>query len=199
MKHILTCAVAAALTFVAPAFAQHERVTVYLTNINVTSVAGLAKAKKVAADILLSAGVDVQWKLGGLPRAATGETLQIEFLEDAPPRFATNAMAYATPYLSTGTCIHVFYRRVEHMRSTQIIPSLLGHVMAHEIAHVLQGIARHSGSGVMKANWDTADYDIMAVRSLPFTAEDIELIRNHWASRSTPGPPSSSPRSQPTR
>jgi len=197
MRHLRTIAVATVLTFAAPAFAQQERVTVYLTNINVTNIADLAKAKKVAADILHSAEVDLQWIFGGLPRTVAGETLQIEFLADTPPRFATNAMAYATPYRQGGTCIHIFYRRVEHMSSRQITPVLLGHVMAHEIAHVLQGVARHSDSGVMKTSWDSADYGIMAVHSLPFTAEDIDLIRGHWASRSKTRPASSNPVSRP--
>ena len=30
---------------------------------------------------------------------------------------------------------------------------LLGHVLAHEIGHVLQGVARHSATGVMKGRW----------------------------------------------
>jgi hypothetical protein len=193
MRHLRTIAVAAVVTLAPPAFAQQERVTVYLTNINVTDIAVLAKAKKVAADILHPAEVDLLWKFGGLPRTVDAETLQIEFLEDAPPRFAANAMAYATPYRQGGTCIHVFYHRVEHICSRQITPALLGHVMAHEITHVLQGIACHSVSGVMKASWDSADYDIMAVGSLPFTAEDIHLIRDHWVSRITRGPASSNP------
>lgn len=29
-----------------------------------------------------------------------------------------------------------------------------GHVMAHEIAHILKGVSRHSADGVMKAQWD---------------------------------------------
>lgn len=197
MTHLRTIAVASVLTFAAPAFAQQERVTVYLTNINVTALADLATAKKVAADILHSAQVDVQWKFGGQPKTVAGEILQIEFLEEAPPRFGTNAMAYATPYRSSGTCIHVFYRRVQRMRSRQMAPVLLGHVMAHEIAHVLQGVARHSDSGVMKAVWESADYDVMALRPLPFTAEDIDLIRGHWVSRSTPGLASPSPGGRP--
>jgi hypothetical protein len=35
--------------------------------------------------------------------------------------------------------------------------ALLGYVLAHEIGHVLEGLVRHSGAGVMKASWNRAD------------------------------------------
>ncbi|MCX6629969.1 MAG: hypothetical protein NTW28_20320 [Candidatus Solibacter sp.] len=54
---------------------------------------------------------------------------------------------------------------------------LTAHVLVHEIAHVLQRIDRHSDSGVMKAHWSQADYEVMARKPLPLAAEDIILIR----------------------
>jgi hypothetical protein len=47
--------------------------------------------------------------------------------------------------------------------------------MVHEITHVLQGIARHSDSGVMKANWSGEEFQRMRYKSLPFTEEDVVL------------------------
>ena len=58
-----------------------------------------------------------------------------------------------------------------------LVPYLLAHVLVHEIGHILQGIDRHSGSGVMKARWSSADYHEMARLHFGFTQEDIELIR----------------------
>jgi hypothetical protein len=49
--------------------------------------------------------------------------------------------------------------------------------MAHEITHVLQGIVRHSVSGVMKAFWDESDYSQMAWKPLAFTEYDVLLIQ----------------------
>ena len=34
---------------------------------------------------------------------------------------------------------------------------VLGHVLAHQVTHVLQGIARHSAEGLMAALWSTED------------------------------------------
>lgn len=53
---------------------------------------------------------------------------------------------------------------------------LLAHVLAHEITHILEGIARHSQQGLMKAKWDNKDYVRMRERSLKFTPEDVNLI-----------------------
>ena len=54
---------------------------------------------------------------------------------------------------------------------------LLGHVMAHEIAHILQGVARHSERGIMKERWESSDYKQMLKGSLRFTEHDAILIK----------------------
>ena len=54
--------------------------------------------------------------------------------------------------------------------------ALLAHVMAHEIAHVLQGINRHSESGILKARWSDGDCARLASLPLLFTHEDAILI-----------------------
>jgi hypothetical protein len=56
------------------------------------------------------------------------------------------------------------------------VPVLLGHVLAHEITHILQGVARHSAEGVMKAHWTEDDFAEMSFKPLRFTEEDITLI-----------------------
>ena len=38
---------------------------------------------------------------------------------------------------------------------------LLAYIFAHEIAHALQGVGRHSKSGIMKAEWTIDDYRAM--------------------------------------
>jgi hypothetical protein len=49
--------------------------------------------------------------------------------------------------------------------------------MAHEIAHMLQGVSRHSLTGVMKPHWDQDDYAQMAWKPLEFTKGDIILMQ----------------------
>jgi hypothetical protein len=59
---------------------------------------------------------------------------------------------------------------------------LLGHVLVHEITHVLQEVPRHSESGMMKARWEGADFARMRHQTLPFAEEDIRLI-HAWSER----------------
>lgn len=51
-----------------------------------------------------------------------------------------------------------FYDRVLANSRPTGLPFLLGHVLAHEIGHILQGVERHSSAGVMKEKWDYRDY-----------------------------------------
>jgi hypothetical protein len=57
------------------------------------------------------------------------------------------------------------------------VPGLLGHVLAHEIVHVLQGIKRHSDQGLMKARWTREEILQMEKQPLKLTAEDIRIIQ----------------------
>ena len=94
-----------------------------------------------------------------------------------------DALAHAMPY-QAGTLIHLFLDRVAR-KSNQpaFLMALLAHVMAHEIGHVLQQIARHSDEGMMKANWSGKDYQAMERKTLPFAPIDVEFIRDGLAKR----------------
>jgi hypothetical protein len=83
-------------------------------------------------------------------------------------------MAYAKPY--EGVHIEVLYDRMQKVQGRSR-PVLLGHVLAHELTHLLEAIARHSATGVMKAQWDLSDYCQMLRAPLVFTTGDIELIQ----------------------
>ena len=57
------------------------------------------------------------------------------------------------------------------------------HVLVHEITHLLQGIDRHSDTGVMKAHWTGRDFVDMRSSPLPFTGYDVDLIYAGLAKR----------------
>ena len=81
------------------------------------------------------------------------------------------------PYGKTGTSIHILVDRVLSAGSEKLAAVLLGHVMAHELGHVLEGISRHSDSGLMKAHWDDHDFDTMLAGPISFSDADIDLIQ----------------------
>jgi hypothetical protein len=129
------------------------------------------RAKVVSADIFAGIGVKILWHS---PSHCPAEAILITFSNDEPASLLPGALAYALPY--EGTHIVVFYDRVKSKPSN--LSSVLGHAIAHEIAHILQGVTRHSESGLMKANWTGEDYQRMAWKPLPFTDEDVRLIHS---------------------
>jgi hypothetical protein len=77
--------------------------------------------------------------------------------------------------------IVVFYDRVEAVVVNRPFSgsAILGYVFAHEIGHILSGIAVHADRGLMRARWTSSDFYSMAARSLSFAPEDADLIRNN--------------------
>ncbi len=60
---------------------------------------------------------------------------------------------------------------------------LLAHVTVPEIAHILEGIVRHSDTGIMKAKWSDSDYREMQRHPPLFVPEDVRLIQEGLARR----------------
>jgi hypothetical protein len=117
-------------------------------------------------------GVKIDWRTGIY--ACPSDGIVISMSDRTPATLVPDALAYAKPY--EGTHIVVFYDRiVESYRSVRVA-QLLGHVLVHEITHILEGIARHSKSGVMKAFWTEIDYEQMSCKPMNFDREDVELI-----------------------
>jgi hypothetical protein len=129
------------------------------------------RAKAVSSRIFAGIGVKIQWHV--LSKCPT-EGILVTFSNETPASLLPGALAYALPY--EGTHIVVFYDRVKKKPGNG--SCLLGHVIAHEVTHILQGVARHSESGVMKANWTAADYLQMTWEPLQFARQDVSLIQH---------------------
>jgi hypothetical protein len=147
-------------------------------------------AQLIAARILKDAGVQVDFKDGARSCTNQANAIVITVLYRAPVTEPPGRLAYAMPFERTH--IVVFHDRVLAAARTSGMRPLLGHVLAHEIVHVLQGVVHHSPTGVMKAQWDYDDYVEMSRGRLRFTEEDLRLIRMGLANRSPRKPASSS-------
>ena len=142
----------------------------------------LPLAEQTASKMFAEAGVTIDWHRGLMGCPAEGILISLSGLSDhAPADLPLQALAYALPY--EGSHIVIFYDRLQRKVKPAQMSSLLAHVLAHEVTHILQGIHRHSGRGLMKANWDGADYQAMTWKPLPFTPEDIDLIHRGLAAR----------------
>ena len=103
----------------------------------------------------------------------------MDFNATTPEGLETGVVAKAYPYAQGGVRITFFRDRLQTFFNamTSSVGFFLGHLMAHEITHVLQGISRHSETGLMRAHWSPEDYGQMASKLLPLTPYDIKLIR----------------------
>ena len=130
----------------------------------------LPEASKIFAEI----GVRIDW----LPHTRDCDAIEgivVSLSDETPATKYPGAWAYARPY--EGIHIEVFYDRMQKKMGNAGAPRLLAYVLAHEITHILQGVDRHSETGIMKAFWDEGDYFDMGRGRLKFTPSDIRLIR----------------------
>ena len=108
--------------------------------------------------------------------------IAIRLTLDTPNEFKTSVCGFADP--SEGVHITVLYQNLAwSLSKPNFAPVLLAHVLVHEITHILEGVPRHSETGVMKAYWTLDDYYYMQKNTLPFASEDIELIHRGLAQR----------------
>ena len=131
----------------------------------------------LADEIFAGVGVKIDWRHEKSAARSFEHPNAIELMI-APEHSRPHPVAYALPY--EGVHIRVFYDRVEVQPNRA---AMLAHVLVHEITHILQGVVRHSETGMMKAHWTADDVEQMGYSSLPFTALDIALIRSGMARR----------------
>jgi hypothetical protein len=60
---------------------------------------------------------------------------------------------------------------------------MLGHVIAHEAAHMLLPALSHSTEGIMRCEWNPQDFRLAMRREMRFTPAQAELIRNELSKR----------------
>jgi hypothetical protein len=175
----------------ASAFAEEgtcRKVTIYVQGNRFASTP-VTRASKIATAMFAATGIDLQWRIAplGIP-AENGDApivIRMTTGERVPAQPA--AMAYALPFSTGGTSITVFWDQVQKIAgaSYQFQDTLLAHVMVHEITHVLQGLNRHSGTGIMRESWTDRDYFEMKGKPLAFTSVDVEWIQAGLAKRTS--------------
>lgn len=136
-------------------------------------------AQSEASKLLARAAVQVAWMHGR--SCEGGAAIQVHLTIQTPENLLPGALAFCEP--TAGDDIRVLYDRVQSVVSPAHEPQLLAYVLVHEIAHILEGEARHSSTGIMKAQWTPEDYSAMTSGKLAFASEDIELIRNGMTDR----------------
>jgi hypothetical protein len=147
---------------------EQRKVTICM---DTTPTSEVVRAEAQASQMFAGIGVKLDWNCS---KSGLQQAIVISLVARAPENRKPGELAYALPY--EGTHIVILHDRVCKMQPNQV-PAVLAHVLVHEVTHILQGLPRHSKSGVMKAHWDSQDFAQMTWQPLPFTDDDVDLIR----------------------
>ncbi|HTS64153.1 MAG TPA: hypothetical protein VMH28_19155 [Candidatus Acidoferrales bacterium] len=142
-----------------------------------------APGEQLASDIFASIGIRIKWSRRVPPEdqvrreGAVSVDIRGREREDQGGR-----VAEAMPY--EGSKVMIAYGRLRWIELNPLTASkVFAYVLVHEIAHNLQGVARHSDTGIMKSRWTAADYRDMRSGELRFEPYDVQLIQTGLASR----------------
>jgi len=113
----------------------------------------------------------------GNPKGPSHLSLRI-----VPWSFKSNDSVFGVAFLSPegeGTYGNVFYDSVEklHAEWHTDIASVLGHVIAHEIGHLLLGTNAHSRMGIMCSSWHGKELRGISMGTLLFTPPQVEVFK----------------------
>jgi hypothetical protein len=164
------------------------RLTVYVENNASVPFPLLSQARTLAAQMFAGIGVQIDWRAGARAESQLirEKAIAVRLTLEDPQGLNPSVGAFTAP--TEGVHITVLYCRLAwSLAKPHLAPALLAHVLVHEIAHILEGVGRHSKTGIMKANWTSSDYYDMQTKTLPFASEDIELIHQGLAQRSSSG------------
>ena len=132
----------------------------------------LMGVRPLASAMFASIGVRIGWRDRDSCPVGVG-AIQVRMSYDPPGIRKLKTLAFAQPY--DRNLIVVFPERVQELNRNGG-PSVLAHVLVHEITHILEGIDRHSATGIMKDRWDDNDYSEMRRKPLRFAQQDVDLI-----------------------
>ena len=119
--------------------AASSEVTVCLRNAVVSTPGAIERAKLVAKNMFASIGVNLHWRA---PGSEPGSGIDVEVMLTGEEFRDDNSgpLAEAFPFAGKAGHITIRYDRVRNSAGTcrELEPTLLGHVLVHEITHVLQ-------------------------------------------------------------
>ena len=180
---IITAIVAMAAANVAEA--SKRTITIYMVDHRKDGNYPLHLAERYASGIFAGADVSVEWRSGKPAETPSpnGTTFIVELTDRTPVDDHKGALAYALPY--EGVHITLFFDRI-HATDKNLPDAVLAHVLTHEITHMLEGVNRHSQTGVMKPRYTREDVMTMRSKPLTFAQCNVSHCFRRTVSRSFP-------------
>jgi len=150
----------------------------------------LAHSEDEATRIFQRAGVTTLWITCKSSKTTSKPDVQCQdppglrhlALRIVPRAWKTSDSIFGVAFLSengTGAYGDIFYDSVEklHRDWGVSVPRVLGHVMAHELGHLLLGSNAHSRDGIMRPSWHGNELQRASKGTLLFSAEQAQTIR----------------------
>ena len=138
---------------------------------------------QAASGMFSEIGVSIQWRHSQPANGqAQRERAVAVHIIGTTGGSSQKTLAAARPY--EGSEITIFYGAMKWAsQHPQLARIVFAHVLAHEIAHNLQQVSRHSATGIMKERWTSADYAAMQYSPLRFESVDVDLIHDGLGGR----------------
>jgi hypothetical protein len=162
------------------------KITVAVIDFAAIAPAARLRAEQEAARILKEAGISSLWadiaseEQTDLPAGA----LVVRILPEAGSTHDPKALGVALALGPGALYATIFFDRVCERAADPVLSEagaslavLLGHVIAHEIGHLLLGTNSHSRSGLMSAAWDLNDMRAIARGRLSFGSDESAKMR----------------------
>jgi aspartyl protease len=154
----------------------------------------LADAENEAARVYQKAGVALSWIECKSSKAGVEPDLRCQdppsetrlSLRIIPHASKSGDGIFGVAFLSaegTGAYSDVSYNSVEELdRDRHVgLARVLGHVMAHELGHLLLGSNAHSHEGIMCPRWHAGELHFASMGTLLFSEEQAQLMRDRLA------------------
>jgi len=185
---VLSCAI---LGWAQKDHARNPQLTVFVYNRAEVSQVMLEQAERDAARVFAGCDLDTAW-VNCPPGAASPACVHPPAAFHATIRLIARPLslpdaAFGVAFLSDdrGAYADVFFEHVKRLGGDDQhvdLAAVLGHVMAHEIGHLLLGSHSHSPSGIMQGQWHDGQLVKISQGRLFFTAEQAGQMRTHVAS-----------------
>ncbi len=137
------------------------------------------QAQDETSRIFKSAGIALSWLTDGNSQAGT-LTIKIVSTPLGSKGKKQNVLGMAPGSRETrGRVAWLFYPRIADLAEARRIEisRFLGHVMAHEMGHLLLPFGSHAVIGLMKDSWDSHQILLASAGTLTFEPSQAALIR----------------------
>jgi len=194
-RGLLGVALAASVMAAAP----QPKITVLVYDYAEVPLKTLVSAQQQAATIFNTAGIEIEWRHGfpapneavpAYPPAGGPDKLEVLILSRAmvsrmKPGLNDLARALLPSSSGFGTVVYIYADRCRELVSGRgwAYGSILGHILAHELGHLLLGLGAHRTGSIMQPNWGENELCRALQRRMLFPSWQAEQMRAQVVAR----------------